>query len=59
MIKIDTSGLQPAVFGNSDQLDVGKTAVAVGNPLGKLGGTVTEGIISALNRDIIIGGERK
>ncbi|HHV71653.1 MAG TPA: trypsin-like serine protease [Clostridia bacterium] len=57
VIKIQASGLQPAVFGNSDQLVVGELAVAIGNPLGQLGGTVTEGIISALNRDIIIDGE--
>ncbi|MDN5276146.1 MAG: serine protease Do [Clostridiales bacterium] len=58
VIKIDAEGLQPAVFGNSDELVVGELAVVVGNPLGELGGTVTEGIISALNRDIIIDGEK-
>ena len=57
VIKIKTAGLHPAVFGNSDKLEVGELAVAVGNPLGELGGSVTEGIISALNRDINIEGE--
>jgi len=57
VLKIDATGLQPAVYGDSDKLVVGDLAVAVGNPLGELGGTVTEGIISALNRQITIGGE--
>lgn len=57
LIKIDASGLNAVVFGDSSTLQVGQTAVAVGNPLGQLGGTVTNGIISALNRDITIEGE--
>jgi serine protease Do len=57
VIKINASGLQAAAFGDSDSLVVGELAVAVGNPLGELGGTVTEGIISALNRDINIDDE--
>lgn len=57
IIKIDASNLTPAVFGNSDNLIVGELAVAIGNPLGKLGGTVTNGIISALNREITIDGQ--
>jgi putative serine protease PepD len=43
--------LKPIAFGNSDQLKVGDPAMAVGNPLG-LAGTVTTGIISALNRPV-------
>jgi len=54
VIKIQASTLQKATFGNSGMLEVGELAVAIGNPLGELGGTVTEGIISALNRDITI-----
>ncbi|ADY55323.1 peptidase S1 and S6 chymotrypsin/Hap [Syntrophobotulus glycolicus DSM 8271] len=57
LLKIDASGLQPAVFGDSDKLLVGETAVAIGNPLGELGGTVTDGIISALDREIELDGE--
>lgn len=57
LIKIEASGLTLAVFGDSSTLQVGQTAIAVGNPLGQLGGTVTNGIISALNRDITIDGE--
>lgn len=56
LIKIDATGLTPATMGNSDEIKVGEKAVAIGNPLGQLGGTVTEGIISALNRDISIDG---
>lgn len=44
-----------AEIGNSDKLFVGDEVVAIGNPLGELGGTVTNGIISALERNIIIG----
>lgn len=57
LLKIEETGLSPVTFGDSDNLKVGETAVAIGNPLGKLGGTVTSGIISALNREITIGGE--
>jgi serine protease Do len=52
VLKINASNLTPVVFGDSSTLQVGELAVAIGNPLGELGGTVTEGIISALNRDI-------
>ena len=48
------SNLKPAVLGNSSKLEVGDTAVAIGNPLGELGGTVTSGIISALDREVTI-----
>jgi serine protease Do len=54
VIKINESRLQPAVWGNSDTLVIGELAIAIGNPLGKLGGSVTEGIISAPSRDIEI-----
>ncbi len=56
VIKIDAEGLTPAVVGDSDALVVGEEVVAVGNPLGELGGTVTNGIVSALNRDVSIQG---
>lgn len=57
LLKIEATDLQPAVLGNSSTLTVGEKAVAIGNPLGELGGTVTEGIVSALDREITIDGE--
>lgn len=57
VIKIDASDLTTAVYGDSSKLVVGETAIAIGNPLGELGGTVTSGIISALDRSITIDGE--
>lgn len=59
VIKINPDGkeLTAATYGNSDQLVVGEMAVAIGNPLGQLGGTVSTGIVSALNRDITIDGQ--
>jgi serine protease Do len=52
-IKSDKS-LPAAILGDSDQLVKGELAVAIGNPLGELAGTVTVGVISALNRQITI-----
>ena len=56
VIKIKADNLTPATFGDSSKLEVGDVAIAIGNPLGELGGTVTEGIISALDRQIDVGG---
>lgn len=55
VLKIDASGLTSAEFGNSDDLQVGELVLAIGNPLGfELFGSVTSGIVSALNREINI-----
>lgn len=54
VLKIDTTGLQCVILGDSGKLVVGDTAVVVGNPLGS-GETVTNGIISALDREIDLG----
>ena len=51
------SELSVAVFGDSSKLSVGDKTVVIGNPLGQLGGTVTDGIISALDRDVTIDGK--
>jgi putative serine protease PepD len=52
----NVKGLKPATLGNSDSLVVGDPVIAVGSPLG-LAGTVTSGIVSALNRPVQAGGE--
>lgn len=54
VVKIDADDSLPvAEFGDSDQLQVGETAIAIGNPLGlEFQGTVTVGVISALNRTL-------
>ena len=57
LLKIEANGLTAAVFGDSDSLKVGQRTIAIGNPLGQLGGTVTEGIISALDRDVVVDGQ--
>lgn len=57
IIKINAKGLKPVTFGNSEKLVVGQTIIAIGNPLGELGGTVTTGIISSLDRELSINGQ--
>ncbi len=57
LLKTEATGLSPAHIGTSSDLVVGQTVVAIGNPLGQLGGTVTDGIISALDRNITLDGE--
>lgn len=57
VLKVDASDLTPATYGDSDQLEVGDLAVAIGNPLGELGGTVTAGIVSATDRELAIDGK--
>ena len=54
LIKIDAKDLMAATVGNSDKIKVGEQVIAVGNPLGELGGTVTSGIVSATNREISV-----
>ena len=56
VIKIDAKGLTTATIGDSSTVDVGDLAVAIGNPLGQLGGTATTGIISALDRTLDVEG---
>ena len=54
VLKIDAKDLTPATFGNSDQLEIGELAVAIGNPMGSVHGSVTAGIISATERELTI-----
>lgn len=57
VIKVDATNLTPAAIGDSDAIQVGEATIAIGNPLGSLGGTVTTGIISAVGREITINNE--
>lgn len=52
VLKVDAEGLSPVVLGDSDNLNVGDSVVAIGNPLGELTFTMTAGYISALDREI-------
>lgn len=54
VLKIDATGLNAAAFGDSDQLEVGELAVAIGNPMGQVHGSVTAGIISAVEQELTI-----
>lgn len=57
VLKIEADGLTAAEFGVSDALRVGDDVLAIGNPLGsELFGTMTEGIVSAINRDVNVDG---
>lgn len=56
VIKIDAKDLTTATVGDSSTVEVGDLAVAIGNPLGQLGGTATSGIISALDRTLNVEG---
>ena len=56
VLKIDASGLTPAEFGSSDDMEVGDSVVAIGDPLGtELRGTMTDGIICGMQRDVHVG----
>ena len=54
LIKIDATGLSPAVIGDSTTLQVGQTVIAIGSPLGTFTETVTKGILSATGRTITV-----
>ena len=55
VLKFEADSLTPAVLGSSENLEVGELVVAIGNPLGQeLFGTVTDGIVSAVNRTMTV-----
>ena len=54
VIKIEKDNLQSAIFGDSEKLKIGDEVIAIGNPLGEFGGSVTDGIISGKNREITV-----
>lgn len=59
VLKVDAEGLLPAEFGDSGAVSVGDRVVAIGNPMGaELSGTMTDGIISAVDRSVSLNGRR-
>ncbi|WP_416196568.1 S1C family serine protease [Selenomonas sp.] len=59
VVKVNANDLPEAVFGDSDKIVVGEPAIAIGNPMGlEFQGSVTSGVISALNRTLDISDRR-
>ena len=56
VLKVNAKNLTAATYGDSSSLSVGDMVVAIGNPLGQLGGSASSGIISALDRTITVEG---
>jgi serine protease Do len=56
LIKIEANGLKPLALGNSDNLSLGQTVIAIGNALGEFQNTISVGVISGLNRNITASG---
>ena len=57
VLKVDARDLPAAEFGDSEDLEVGDTVYAIGNPLGyELWGTMTDGIVSAVDRNVTVDG---
>lgn len=52
VLKVDATDLSPVVLGNSDNINVGDTVLAIGNPLGELTFSLTAGAVSALDREV-------
>ena len=56
VLKVDAENLRPVVLGDSDNLNVGDSVVAIGNPLGELTFSLTAGVVSALDREVTLSG---
>ena len=54
VLKVDAENLTPAVLGDSDNINVGDSVVAIGNPLGELTFSLTAGAVSALDREVTL-----
>ena len=54
VLKVEAEGLVPVVLGNSDNLNVGDSVIAIGNPLGELTFSLTAGAVSALDREVTL-----
>lgn len=52
ILKVEAQDLTPVILGDSDNMNVGDTVVAIGNPLGELTFSLTEGVVSALEREV-------
>lgn len=57
ILKIEATGLKPLTLGDSDQLEIGQTVIAIGNALAEFQNTVTRGVVSGVNRTIQAGGD--
>ena len=57
VLKVNATNLVAASYGDSEELSVGDLVVAIGNPLGELGGTASQGIVSALDRELTVDGK--
>ena len=56
VLKVDAENLSPVILGDSDNLNVGDSVVAIGNPLGELTFSLTAGAVSALDREVTLSG---
>ena len=54
VLKVEAEGLSPVVLGDSDNLNVGDSVVAIGNPLGELTFSLTAGLVSAKDREVTL-----
>ena len=54
VLKVDAEGLSPVILGDSDNLNVGDSVVAIGNPLGELTFSLTAGLVSAKDREVTL-----
>ena len=54
LLKVDATGLTPVILGDSDNLNVGDSVLAIGNPLGELTFSLTAGAVSAMNREVTL-----
>ena len=56
VLKVEAEGLEPVVLGDSDNMNVGDSVVAIGNPLGELTFSLTSGAVSAMDREVTLSG---
>lgn len=59
VIKIEAEGLTPVILGDSQNMYVGETVVTIGNPLGELTFSLSDGVVSALDRSITVSDGKK